>query len=141
MKLPSAMLHLLAWSIVLALLRHLVFLELVLTDPSAVVESLERRAVVLELPAAQVLPMIESGEYQAVDLRRDSTLPVIGLHLAWSLPMPHSMTILSKYIKNATARRLAFIVDEHDRDEGLKTLRRVCQRLGVREAILVVGGV
>jgi len=55
--------------------------------------------------------------------------------------MPHSMTILSKYIKNATARRLAFIVDEHDRDEGLKTLRRVCQRLRVRDAILVVGGV
>lgn len=133
--------HLLVLATALAVLRHLVFLEIVLTNPAAVVESITQRAIVLELPAAEVLPMIESGQYQAVDLRRDSTLPIIGRYLAWSLPMPHSMTILSKYIKNATARRLAFIVDEHDRDEGLKTLRRVCQRLGVRDAILIVGGV
>ena len=141
MRLPQAMLGMLGFAAALAVLRHLVFLEVVLTDPGQVVESLKQRAVVLELPAAEALPMIESGAYQPVDLRRDSQLPIIGRQLAWSLPLPHSMTILARYIKNAKSKRLAFIVTPEDRDEGLKMLRRICRKLEVRDAILVVGGV
>ena len=141
MKVPRAMLHMLGFAGVLALLRHLVFLEVTLTDPAQVVESVSKRAVVLELPVAEVLPMIESGAYQPVDLRRDSNLPIIGRQLAWSLPMPHSMTILARYINNATSKRLAFIVTPEDRDEGLEMLRRICRKLEVRDAILVVGGI
>ena len=137
----KAMLQMLAVAAGLAILRHFVFLEVVLTDPVQVVETVRKRAVVLELPAAEVLPRIESGAYQPVDLRRDSQLPIIGSQLAWFLPLPHSMTILERYIKNAKSKRLAFIVAPEDRDEGLKMLRRICQRLDVQDAILIVGGI
>ena len=140
MSLRSAMLQILLLSVVLAGLRHTVFWEAVLTDPAAIVKSVEARPVVRELLAAEVLPLIEQNIYQTVDLRRDSNLPIIGMQLAWSLPMPHSMSILDRYRARATATRLAFVVTKEERDEGLQMLHRICQELGVRDAVLVVGG-
>jgi len=134
------MLQILLLSVVLAGLRHTVFWETVLTDPAAIVKSVEARPVVRELLAAEVLPLIEQNIYQTVDLRRDSNLPIIGMQLAWSLPMPHSMSILDRYRARATATRLAFVVTKEERDEGLQMLHRICQELGVRDAVLVVGG-
>lgn len=134
------MLQILMLSAALAVLRHTVFWEAVLTNPRSIVTSVEARPVVRELPATEVLPLIEQNIYQTVDLRRDSKLPIIGMQLAWSLPMPHSMTILDRYRARATATRLAFVVTEEERDEGLQMLHRICQDLGVRDAILVVGG-
>lgn len=134
------MLQILMLSVALAALRHIVFWEAVLTDPAAIVRSVEARPVVRELLAAEVMPLIEQNIYQTVDLRRDSNLPIIGMQLAWSLPMPHSMSILDRYRARATATRLAFVVTKEERDEGLQMLHRICQELGVRDAVLVVGG-
>jgi hypothetical protein len=134
------MLQILMLSVVLAALRHIVFWEAVLTDPATIVRSVEARPVVRELLAAEVMPLIEQNIYQTVDLRRDSNLPIIGMQLAWSLPMPHSMSILDRYRARATATRLAFVVTKEERDEGLQMLHRICQELGIRDAVLVVGG-
>lgn len=138
MKLGTDMARLLALALVLALLRHLSFGEVVLMDPAALVESLDGRAVVLELPADEVMPLIENRSYTPVDLRRDSPVPVIGSQIAWILPLPHSMTILARYRERATAKRLAFFVTPAEREEGLQMLRRICKELRVRDAILIL---
>ena len=140
MNLIKGMSQVLAVALGLAVLRHLLFLEAVLVEPAAVLKVVEAEAVVRELPAAAALPLIRSGAYQPVDLRRDAALPFIGNQLAWSLPLPHSMTILARYKDNATASRLVFVVTEAEREEGLMMLRKICRELQVHQAILVVGG-
>ncbi len=134
------MIRLLGLALVVALLRHLILWDVVLTAPGVLAAKVERRPVVVAYSRESALRSIEKAEFQPVDLRRTQALPIVGGQLAWQLPMPQSMAILERFRQRATAKHLMFLVSPDDRDAGLKVARAVCETLGVRDAGFVVWG-
>jgi hypothetical protein len=142
MMLARASAKLLALGVVLALIRHLVLWEAVVTDPAALLRKVERLPAIEEWAAARALAMIEGGTHQPVDLRGATTMPFIGNQVAWQLPLPHSLTIFARYREAARAatKPLIFVVAAGEREAGLRVARALCEDLGRRHAALVVGG-